>query len=88
MTADELAMLEFAAKWYRFGGGDEFIFPEFGVTPAVFYQRVLRLVESTTSNIVTPQTRIRLRQFCTGKLSRAAQVSAVSLPSAAPQPQT
>ncbi len=35
MTADDL--IKFVVKWEPFGGGDEYILPEFGIVPAVFY---------------------------------------------------
>lgn len=71
MTQDDQAMLTFALKWYRFGGGDEYIFPEFGITPRVFYQRVLALA-TYTSDGVDGRTRKALIGFCSSKLGRAA----------------
>nr|WP_206024149.1 DUF3263 domain-containing protein [Rhodococcus sp. 14C212] len=63
-------MLAFAAKWSPFGGGDEYILPEFGLTPAIFYQRVLDLVTNTPTNDVDFATRNRLQKFCALELSR------------------
>lgn len=37
-TATE--MVRFLERWAPFGGGDEEIFPTFGVNPSVFYSRL------------------------------------------------
>ncbi|WP_213577431.1 DUF3263 domain-containing protein [Rhodococcus sp. USK13] len=76
MTRDDQAMLAFAAKWSRFGGGDEYILPEFGITPQVFYQRLLTMVTSTLINDVDFSTRTYLRDFCSSKLARPASGTA------------
>ncbi|QSE87333.1 DUF3263 domain-containing protein (plasmid) [Rhodococcus pseudokoreensis] len=78
MTRDDQAMLAFATKWSRFGGGDEYILPEFGITPSVFYQRILAMVTSTLINDVDFPTRTYLRDFCSSKLTRPAPKSAAS----------
>ena len=70
MTRDDQAMLAFATKWSRFGGGDEYILPEFGITPVVFYQRLLAMVTSTLINDVDFSTRTYLMDFCSSKLAR------------------
>ena len=67
MTRDDRAMLAFATKWSRFGGGDEYILPEFGLTPSAFYQRILAMVTSTLINEVDFATRQYLREFCSHK---------------------
>jgi hypothetical protein len=69
MTRDDQAMLAFATKWSRFGGGDEYILPEFGITPVVFYKRILAMVTSTLINEVDFSTRQYLREFCSLKIS-------------------
>ncbi|QYA99836.1 DUF3263 domain-containing protein (plasmid) [Rhodococcus sp. USK10] len=71
MTRDTHAMLAFATKWSRFGGGDEYILPEFGITPTVFYQRILAMVTSTLINEVDFATRTHLREFCSHKIVQA-----------------
>jgi hypothetical protein len=48
-TTLEEQFVEFALRWARHGGGDEYIFPEFGVRPAVFYRRLLGLVKAEHS---------------------------------------
>lgn len=41
LTQEEKRMLDFAKRWYLYGGGDpEDIMVIFGVTPGVFYSRV------------------------------------------------
>ncbi|PQP25197.1 DUF3263 domain-containing protein [Rhodococcus opacus] len=75
MTRDDQAMLVFATRWCRFGGGDEYILPEFGITPQVFYQRLLAMVTSTVINEVDFSTRTYLMDFCSGKLARPASRS-------------
>jgi hypothetical protein len=69
MTRDDHAMLAFATKWSRFGGGDEYILPEFGLTPSVFYQRILAMVTTTLINEVDFSTRQYLREYCSLKIS-------------------
>jgi hypothetical protein len=69
MSRDDRAMLAFATKWLPYGGGDEHIFPEFGLPPRVFYRRVLALVTTTLVNDVDFETRTHLRDFCSLKLS-------------------
>ncbi|OAK51234.1 hypothetical protein [Rhodococcoides kyotonense] len=64
MTADErraprtplntvdAAILEFAERWAPFGGGHEFIFPEFGIRIDEFYDRLGHIL-----NQIDPQHR-------------------------------
>src|SRR5690606_14765305 len=73
MSPDDRTMLAFAVKWSPFGGGDEYILPEFGLTTAVFYQRPLAMVTTTLLDEVDFATRTFLRQFCVSKLSHATQ---------------
>lgn len=82
MTHEDRAMLVFATKWFRFGGGDEYILPEFGLTPTEFYQRILLMVTSTLIDEPDFATRTQLREFCSFKLSRSASesISHVRLP--------
>ncbi|OUS82744.1 DUF3263 domain-containing protein [Rhodococcus sp. NCIMB 12038] len=78
MTQDTRAMLAFATKWSRFGGGDEYILPEFGITPAVFYQRILSMVTTTLIDEVDFATRTHLREFCSLKLVQSASATPVA----------
>jgi hypothetical protein len=82
MTRDDQAMLAFATKWSRFGGGDEYILPEFGITPQVFYQRLLAMVTSTLINDVDFSTRTYLMDFCSSKLAQRASRSVAAAHSA------
>ena len=70
LNAYDRALLEFANRWYRFGGGDEYIFTEFGVSIPMFYHRVLSLVESRRTSNLDFDTKQILRKFCTVKLSQ------------------
>lgn len=67
MTEDELAMLDFAVRWAPFGGGDEYILPEFGVYPIVFYRRLRRLLARDAD--LNHSVRRRLDELCTAKLA-------------------
>ena len=78
MTREDQAMLAFATKWSRFGGGDEYILTEFGITPVVFYQRLLAMVTSTLINDVDFSTRTYLMDFCASKLARTAPKTAAA----------
>lgn len=69
MTPDERAMLAFTLRWHPFGGGNEYIFPEFGLFQADFYRRVLALVTSTPTDDLDSTTRALLQDICTSQLS-------------------
>jgi len=67
MTPDDRAMIDFVLRWSPSHDGDEYILPEFGLTPEVFYRRVLALstvcsgeIDDTTSSLV--------RNICLAKL--------------------
>ncbi|MGY4783279.1 DUF3263 domain-containing protein [Rhodococcus opacus] len=75
MTRDEQAMLAFATTWLPFGGGDEHIFPEFGLSPAAFYQRILTLVDRRFVSDVDLATRQHLRELCSSKLSHSSPIN-------------
>lgn len=44
--ANDNELVRFAAQWAPFGGGDEYIYPEFGLTPEQFYRRVLDVIQT------------------------------------------
>lgn len=67
---NENDLIDFALRWEPFGGGDEFILPEFGIAPVVFYRRLLRILASTTTELTAPQRR-RIAELCRSKLVRA-----------------
>lgn len=82
MTLNERAMLDFALRWSPFGNdGDEYILPEFGLTPATFYQRVLTLVTTGTVRIDAATCSL-LERICLDKLSRPTRLSLVGATSA------
>ncbi|WP_174187280.1 DUF3263 domain-containing protein [Nocardia barduliensis] len=90
MTPNERSILEFAERWHRFDGGDEYILPTFGITPAVFYQRVLRLLIVGNSNGMDMPTCELLRQLCYRKLAllrpeRTPINGALKLPASPPE---
>jgi hypothetical protein len=66
----EQELIEFAWRWEPFGTGDEWIFPEFGITPTQFYGRLLVILQRTPS-LVTPTQQRRLTAFCHRKLGAA-----------------
>ncbi|MFC9556214.1 DUF3263 domain-containing protein [Rhodococcus sp. NPDC056960] len=70
MTPDDQAMLDFLLRWSPFDAGDEYILPEFGLTPEAFYRRVLTLVTDPTDEM-DAGTRARLRDICKSKLLRS-----------------
>ncbi|MDO1481841.1 DUF3263 domain-containing protein [Rhodococcus ruber] len=72
MTPDDRAMLDFVLRWSPFDDGDEYILPEFGLTPTAFYDRVLALVTTPTDEIDVG-TCARLRDICRSKLPRPAR---------------
>ncbi|OPX05632.1 hypothetical protein B1964_29335 [Gordonia sp. i37] len=61
-------MVRFAVQWAPFGGGDEYIFPAFGLVPEQFYRRVLRAVQSGHTDRDD-----FLQGFCKRKLRTLAQ---------------
>ncbi|MGX7729577.1 DUF3263 domain-containing protein [Rhodococcus sp. 2H158] len=69
MTPDERAMVDFALRWSPFGDGDEYILPQFGLTPTAFYRRVFALATTSTDEIDTATSSL-LRDICTSKLPR------------------
>nr|WP_241962144.1 DUF3263 domain-containing protein [Rhodococcus opacus] len=67
MTKHEIAILNFAVRWAPFGGGDEHIFPEFGIYPNVFYRRLRRLLDRDAD--LSHGVRHRLDELCTFKIA-------------------
>ncbi|MDF3312705.1 hypothetical protein P3H15_48070 [Rhodococcus sp. T2V] len=37
-------IIGFALRWAPFDGGDEYILPQFGITPATFYRRLAAIL--------------------------------------------
>ncbi|SEC99439.1 hypothetical protein [Rhodococcus koreensis] len=68
MDTYDPALLDFALRWSFYGGGDDYVFTEFGISPATFYQRVLVLVEKRFSTFLDTRSKEHLRRHCTEKL--------------------
>ncbi|MFC0452228.1 DUF3263 domain-containing protein [Rhodococcus jostii] len=64
------SMITFAKRWSPYGGGDEYILPEFGITPMLFYQRLHTTLERKFVEGLDLTTRLSLREFCARKLAR------------------
>ncbi|QTI71592.1 hypothetical protein J6U32_09225 [Gordonia polyisoprenivorans] len=62
-------MIRYAVSWLPFGSGDEYIFPEFGITPAVFYHRIVLFIAAGYVDFLDSYTRDELRTFCTRKIA-------------------
>lgn len=71
MDPYDQALLEHTMRWCNYGGGEELIFPEFGLTPEMFYRRVLTVVDSR-SELEFPAKQY-LRAYCTEKVTSAAR---------------
>ncbi|AWK76157.1 hypothetical protein CBI38_32120 (plasmid) [Rhodococcus oxybenzonivorans] len=72
MDSYDKALLDYTTRWCNFGGGDEDIFTEFGLTPEVFYRRVLALLEQRFVTELEFPARQYLRAYCTEKLTASA----------------
>ncbi|KXX58994.1 DUF3263 domain-containing protein [Rhodococcus sp. LB1] len=68
MDIHERDMLAFARTWQPYGGNDDQILPEFGVTAATFYQRVLALLSRPLTHGVEATECQGMRAFCVEKL--------------------
>ncbi|MCZ4587609.1 DUF3263 domain-containing protein [Rhodococcus opacus] len=60
--------VDFALQWVSYGGGDEYILPEFGVQPSTYYRRLLSLLQSVEAPRLEPADRHRLVTMCLCKL--------------------
>lgn len=67
-SAVDQEMIRWAVRWLPFDTGDEYIFPDFGVTPAVFYRRISALISAGAANHLEPGLRLRLRQHSSDKI--------------------
>jgi len=68
VTREERAMLTFAVQWAPLGRGDEFILPQFGITPGTFYHRLRAILFSTTGPHLGPRTTQQLLNLCATKV--------------------
>ncbi|WP_241962119.1 hypothetical protein [Rhodococcus opacus] len=69
MDTYDHALLDFALRWSAYGGGDYYIFTEFGIPPKIFYQRVLWMVEKRLASGLDLTMRQQLREHCLAKLT-------------------
>lgn len=69
MAHEDALMVEFALKWLPYGGGDEHILPEFGLTPTEFYLRIMKLMNSLSATRVDLGPRLQLIELCSLKLA-------------------
>ncbi|GAF43612.1 hypothetical protein RW1_009_00360 [Rhodococcus wratislaviensis NBRC 100605] len=67
-SPDDARLVKFALWWEPFGGGDEYIFPEFGVDPVAYYRRLLNLLQSARAPRLERGDRQRLVALCAHKL--------------------
>lgn len=70
MDIHDRAMLDFAITCRPFGGGDDQIFPEFGVSIPAFYSRFLPMLDKPRFTGLDYGTSVVLRDFCSTKLRR------------------
>ena len=70
MTTEEQELIDFATRWLPFGGGDEYILPQFGVTPYTFYLRLHTLLQSRPTIGLRPAAKRQLAEACAVKLSQ------------------
>ncbi|MDV2477590.1 hypothetical protein F8M49_23375 [Rhodococcus zopfii] len=70
MTAEDQEFIDFAIKWLPFGGGDEYILPQFGITPNTFYLRLHTLLQSRPTIGLGLAAKRKLVEACAVKLSQ------------------
>ncbi|MGC0367492.1 hypothetical protein ABH922_005544 [Rhodococcus sp. 27YEA15] len=73
MDPYENEMLKFVQMWKPYGGADDQVLPEFGMTVDVFYRRVLDILERPRMLALAYDERRDLRQFCQLKLRQCAR---------------
>ncbi|MCJ0949979.1 hypothetical protein MTX37_29075 [Rhodococcus sp. ARC_M8] len=64
-------LINYALRWAPYGGGDEDILPEFGLSPAIYYRRLrslLQVVDHSRLNVDNLQLLIDL---CESKIGNA-----------------
>ena len=61
-------MLSFVARWAPFDHGDEYILPEFGLQPTMYYRRLLTLLLTPPCPRLDPPDRQRIITLCQHKL--------------------
>jgi hypothetical protein len=70
MDSYERELVEFAVRWCPYGGGDEHILPEFGISPGEFYRRVLTTLDTqpTPESATALGQWVRLRKLCRNRI--------------------
>lgn len=76
MTTEDQEFIDFATKWLPFGGGDEYILPQFGVTPYTFYLRLHTLLQSRPTLGLGLAAKRKLAEACAAKLSQRSRRAA------------
>lgn len=66
-----LDMIRYFDKWAPFGGGDDEIFPTFGVVPSVFYSRLAQAFRTQPALLAGRDARQTIA-YCTCKAGAAA----------------
>lgn len=68
LPLDSARMIEFTRRWAPFGGGDEYILPEFGLLPSTYYERLLAVLDSPRPIHTDRVTQMRLLDLCRQKI--------------------
>lgn len=68
LSACEHEMLSFVIRWEPYGDGDEYILPEFGIEPVLFYRRILALLRSRHEHRIAADLQERLSDLCVRKI--------------------
>ena len=68
MDLHDREMIRFAKRWRPYGGGDDDIFPEFGIPVSAFYRRLLALLNQYRWIELSRLEQQALREFCMLKL--------------------
>lgn len=78
LTPDDREMIAYALRWLPFGSGDEYIFPQFGITPAVFYHRIVLLIVTGSINFIDEDICDELGIFCKRRIARLREESRIA----------
>jgi hypothetical protein len=71
VPADQARLVEFAQRWYPFGGGSaEDIFIEFGLPEAVYFQRLSDVLYAGEPGL-SPDAHAAIRRICNHRLRAA-----------------
>ncbi|MFC9361749.1 hypothetical protein ACFTZB_34875 [Rhodococcus sp. NPDC057014] len=67
-AAEATRLVNHALQWEPYGGGDEYILPEFGIPPQTYYRRILRLLQSVHAPRLEAIDRQKIVAICLRKL--------------------